>query len=187
MVSLLRRNITDTSSLLPYSVETKNTLHITGTGSFSDKRSLISVGQDILITENIIPSEDTAPLAIISLAENGQGGNIVISGAVTDIHASLIAERGIIGTGATDRQLYIFGSLLTTNVFAEGQCPFFTTSGSTECKKYDVSKLRPDFDNSQPNTQSQHPTAQAAQYTPVVIEQDGRLSSDPPPGLIEIK
>lgn len=111
---------------------------------------------------------------------------------MTDIHASLIAERGIIGTGATDRQLYIFGSLFTTNVFEQGKCPYFassesSTSGSTTCQKYNITQLRKDFDHTASGTHAQHSTAQATPYTPVVIEQNPHLITNPPPGLIEIE
>lgn len=181
---ILRRNTTGiTTSNFAYRVEDTTTLEVRG-GSFDTVQSLIAIGQDVLITENII-TNSTKPLAIIALTENGRGGNIVISGSVTDIHASLIADRGVIGTGATDRQLYIFGSLLTTNVFADGECPFFAQDPD-KCNEYNVSKLRPDFDNSVEETRSISPVAADSPYTPVIIQSNPNLPLDPPPGLIQI-
>ena len=58
-----------------------------------------------------IERDSEHPLAIIALAKDGVGGNIIIEDDVTDIHASLFAEHAVLADtdpGATrEYQLYI--------------------------------------------------------------------------------
>lgn len=80
--------------------------------SFTDKRTLIVIGGDIHITENI--AKRPHPLALIALAdEAGNGGDIIIDPSVTNIDTSLFAEHGITSSGAS--QLALYGSVISAN------------------------------------------------------------------------
>jgi len=130
-------------------------------------------------------------MALIALTRDGQGGNIIIDGDVTDIEASLIAEKGIVGSGAKDKQLYIHGSLISANTYnpmdEEGNitqsCPYFTTQ---ECDQYNIMQLRSDYVDAR-NFGAQSSAARNSRFTPVVVEQDFRVQRDPPPGLVPVE
>ncbi len=70
----------------------ENSIVVNG-GSFSDKKSIVSIGGDITITENILNSSNS-PWAIIALQDaDGNGGKIFIDGSITDIQSTLVAEK----------------------------------------------------------------------------------------------
>lgn len=81
------------------------------------KRSLIVVGENITIKENIFKDPDH-PLSIMALTDSdGNGGNIFIDPSVKDIAASLFAERAIQSSNpsSSDNQLSILGSVVSRN------------------------------------------------------------------------
>jgi hypothetical protein len=154
---------------------------------FDTKRTVIVEGEDVVINRNI-PLQDR-PLAIIVLKDQttGSGGMIRIATGVTDIHATLIAEDTIRGTGSA--QLYIHGSIISNNTLGGAsktprECPYFDNASCTlaKAKRYDLEYLRDTYTNIQANWAT---GATAAKYrdTSIIIEYDPRILSDPPPGL----
>lgn len=91
-IALLSRNRTSYTDV-DYLVETGATL--TGTNIlFNSKRTLITIGQNIVISEDIVKRDH--PLAIIALTDSaGNGGDITIDPSVQNISASLFAEHGV--------------------------------------------------------------------------------------------
>ena len=142
--------------------------------TFSDKRTIIVIGGDITISSNI--SIHDHPLAIIALIDtNNIGGNIIIDWAVTDIHSTLIAEHSITSPVSTS-QLYIHGSMISSNPPQEAiptSCPYFD-SGCTPAD-YDLPGARSEYTISSLSWSSNH--------NPLVIEYDTRLIGDPPPAM----
>lgn len=147
------------------------------------KRTLIVVWKDITITWNIFRQDH--PLAIIALADkDGNGGNITIDPGVTDISASLFAEHALLSSG--NNQLFILGSVVSRNTIWETAakiCPFFVNTSCDEstAKKYDLEKLHEWYTSSSPRATS----SDAAPYPDIslIIEYDGRVQMDPPPGF----
>ena len=146
-------------------------------GTSPQKRTIITRGGDITLSASITGS--ALPLAIIALADvAGVGGSIRIEASVTDIDATLFAEKSVFSTGAN--QLYIHGSVISRNSVSDTQCPYYV-SPCIDPKKYNLQNLRRDFLLT-PGILS---TLLAGKYstTPVIIEYDGRILSDPPPAL----
>lgn len=118
---MMSRNRTSYSDA-PYIVMNGN-FTVTG-GTFDTKRTIIVIGGDISIGANIQKKPDTT--ALIALADSlGNGGSIIIDSSVTDVHTSLVAERGVTSSG--DNQLYIYGSLIASNTFGDAAariCPY---------------------------------------------------------------
>ena len=142
-----------------------------------EKRTIVTVGWDITITGNIAKRD--RPLSIIALADrDGQGWDIIIDPSVTDIHASLFAEKSVKSTGS--RQLYIYGSVISYNTVSDTICPYYI-SVCPNPKIYNLENLRSDFLTT-PGTLS---SGLAGKYStiPLVIEYDGRVLTDPPPIL----
>ena len=144
-VALMTRNRANSYTNAPYEVYEVNTS--IGNSNFDTKQTLVVIGKDIMITEDIDRDSDY-PLAIIALAKDGVGGNIIIADDVTDIHASLFAEHAVLSDptpGAMrEYQLYIGGSLVSGNTLGEttaGICPYYVT-GVCEAQKYDLEELR---------------------------------------------
>ena len=123
-------------------------------GSISGNKTLVVNGWDIYISGNI---RGNGVLGIIALEENGVGGNIYINPGVTDIHASMYADKSLLNyDGSTTdisesqrkNQLYILGSIFSENtlwgmLFTPVQCPFYITScTSSNAWKYDFNVLR---------------------------------------------
>lgn len=176
-VALMMRNRDDYDNA-PYQVYGANT-NMIGNSSFDTKQTMIVIGKDITITENIDRDSDH-PLAIIALAKDGVGGNIIIADTVTDIHASLFAEHAVLSSG--DSQLYIGGSLVSGNTLGEtaaGICPYYVT-GTCNAEEYDLEELRSYTGSTSP---SASPRASEYPGTALIIEYDMRLQTDPPPGL----
>ncbi len=182
-IALLSRNRT-TYTDVDYSVFTGSSLMITD-ASFTDKRTLIVIGGDIHITENI--AKRPHPLALIALTdEAGNGGDIIIDPSVTNIDTSLFAEHGITSSGTS--QFAILGSLISANTVGwasttpETCASFISVCSPVLAAKYDLEKLRPDFDKDT-STKASGPTASTHPWVATIIEYDGRILSDPPPVL----
>lgn len=114
---------------------------------FNHKRVYIAEGGDIVIHTGILMQDH--PLAIIALKDpvTNSGGNIRIATGVTDIHATLIAEGAVIGSGS--RQLYIHGTIISNNSIGGSrkvprECPYFDNNpcNAYRSKKYDLEYLR---------------------------------------------
>jgi hypothetical protein len=175
-IALLSRNRTNYSAadyiVIKWNYEIPTNIWTTDTSN-TPKRTIIIIGGDITIGENIIYRDH--PLAIIALSdENNIWGNIIIKDWVSDIHGTLIAEHAIISIPTTTNQLYIHGSLISANPprdLAPSFCPFFI-SGLCDPSDYDLPKQR----------WYTTPSIGWASYnTPLVIESDTRILSDPPP------
>ncbi len=154
-VALMMRNRENNYANAPYQVYESNT-NITD-AIFADKQTLVVIGADITITESIDRDPDH-PIAIIALAKDGVGGNIIIADGVTDIYASLFAEHAVRSAG--DHQLYIGGSLVSGNTLGEtaaGICPYYVT-GVCDAKLYDLEEMRT-YDGSDTTKAATSPTA----------------------------
>lgn len=131
---------------------------------------------------NNIEKKNDRPLAIIALADSeGNGGNILINSSVTDISASLFAERAVKSDG--DKQLYIYGALVSGNTLGDavaGICPYYIVSCITP-EEYDLEYLR-SYDGI-PSNAAINPRATDYPASSLIIEYDMRLQSDPPVGL----
>jgi hypothetical protein len=182
--TVLSRNRTSTDYTgMPYLIQNGWTLTITG-GTFDDKRTVVVIGGDIHISTGVIYREK--PVAIIALTDSsGDGGNIYIDDTVTDIEASLIAERSVFNSGATTHQLYIHGSVISSNTLGDtvaGICPFYVTNCSpTEAASYDFENFRSSYDGSDPAKQAKSARASSYSTTPLIIEYDMRIQHSPPP------
>lgn len=146
-------------------------------GEFAAKRTIISIGWDITIDENI--DNRTHPLAIIALSDNnGNGGNIKIRWSVTDINSTLIAEHAIISE-VSNSQLYIHGSVISANPPQDvppTSCPYFAP-GCT-LSDYDFPDMRSGYVPPINSSKS------GSLYTsPLIIKIDTRNISDPPPAM----
>lgn len=142
-----------------------------------EKHTMVSVWWDITITSNIMKRD--YPLAIIALTDSsGSGGNIFIDASVTDIHATIIAEKAIRSSWAN--QLYIHGSALSHNTTSDSACPYYI-SPCVNPEYYNLENIRQDF----LTTPWVLSSSLAGKYTtiPLVIEYDGRVLTDPPPIL----
>ncbi len=152
-------------------------------GTFDDKRTIVVIGRNVTISENI--GHKDHPLAIIALADNaGNGGDILINSTVTDIDASLIAEHSVHSSG--DHQLYIHGSVISENTLGDTAariCPYYVSVSCTEIEaaKYDFENLRAGFDGTDNTKKAISATAANYPNTPLIIEYDMRVQSDPPP------
>ncbi len=177
-IALLSRNRT-TYTDVDYTISTGATS--IDNASFANKRSLIVIWADVTINQNI--TKKGRPLSIIVLTDkNGSGGNIHIADAVTDIEASLFSEHSIFSSGSN--QLYIHGSLISANTTGDTVaklCPYYV-SPCVDPEKYDLEKIRPTFDPLI-SIKSSSPTAIIHPWVALIIEYDGRMLSDPPPGL----
>ena len=143
------------------------------------KRTLIVIGGDISIGIDI-PLADH-PIALIALTDmDGNGGDIEIGWAVKDIHASLIAEHGVISS-VSSNQLYIHGSLVSATPArsrAPLECPYYVPTGCI-LGNYDLPGQRDGFATLSDKT-GRYSIWGSLYSTPIVIESDSRLLSDPP-------
>ncbi len=167
---------------------TGSTIHIDA-ASFIGKKSIIVEGANAIIDSNIPLQTGALALIVLTDPRSGSGGQITIASGVTDIHASLIAEHAVTSSGSY--QLYIHGSLISSNTLGWAskmprQCPYFDNLSctSTEAQKYDLEFLRPDYPNVAPHTAFSLLAVQYAE-SPVVLDYDSRLMSDPPPWITQ--
>lgn len=152
--------------------------------SFDTKRTIISIWGDITISTGVI--DRNHPLSIIALTDSGGvGGNIIIDGAVRDIHSSLIAEHAIT-SGISDNQLYIHGLVSSANSpqeIAPTTCPYFVTSCANP-SDYDLPYSRSGMLLQSPVTP--YLSLSGSMFTPpVVIEVDTRITRDPPKVILK--
>lgn len=179
--TLLSRNRSDYTSadyvVYTGSIWNKNIIDT----DFNNRRTIIVIGRDITISENI--SLRDHPLALIALTDtNNQGGNIFISWAVTDIHSTLIAEHGLTSE-ISNKQLYIHGSVVSANPPRETKpttCPYYHLVACT-ASDYDLPDQRSGFTASSPATDQS--LSGSLYVNPLIIVADTRLISDPPPTL----
>ena len=176
-------------------------------------RSLVVIGGDIFIDTGITFPDNTPPHAIVAMKNDAwKWGNIYIRGDVTKIHSSLIAEgslysaRRLAGawvfynadhtsiTSLPNYQLYVKWSIVSHNTIgwawlsSAPKCPY-TESACTyeQSLRYDMNYFR-DFQTwaiVAPDTVANHRGYPVTEYNDksIVIEYDGRITSDPPPLL----
>lgn len=143
--SILQRNrsSTDTYTGLPYIIYSGN--HTITQSDFDNRQSIIVIGGDITISEDI-RNTTHKPLAIIARSdENGNGGMISIAPNVKIIQAGIFSEKSIQSSG--NNQLYIFGTLISANTMGDTTaqiCPYHHMGACTEgdAKSYDLEYLR---------------------------------------------
>ena len=160
---------------------------------FDTKRSIFIIGSDATISEDILNSTDT-PFAIVALKDTTwKWGQIFIDTNVTDIHATLVAEKAILANSPSAKQLFINGSLYTFNttsgsVMNPPICPYFIAQwdcSPSTAKQYDLVKFRefvpfpPMSDLSKTSTLANSVYSGSA----FVIQYDERVVQDPPPGF----
>lgn len=146
--------------------------------SYVSKQAIIVVNHDFTIDTNWWSKTDS-PRAIIVI-----GGDVKIDSGVQTIYASIFTDHGIKASASSDKQLYIYGTLIsgntigTTAKLANTVCPDFLTSCTEQQKKdYDLNFLR---------SGSSNPVAPLSSEYSLVIEYNPKLTSDPPPGFKKI-
>lgn len=173
----------------PYTIDA-HTLWPPMTGIGKAKRTIVIIGSDIQITENI--AKWTSPYALIALTDSqGRGGNITIWAHVTDITSTLIAEHGIVSE-TSEYQLTIEGSMVSANPARDIPpltCPYYIETCPSPLP-YDLPGKRMGFIGlsvaDRPSKVSTlHPESAPYEKIPVVIMGDTRLISDPPPLLLK--
>lgn len=183
-IALLERNRTDYSTV-PYLIVRGD--YTIGDWAFDEKRSIIVLGWDITIAKNI-PKRDS-PLVIIALSDEWwDGGIVTIAEDVTDINASIITDRHVTSSG--DHQLYILGSIISSNTLwdtAAHICPYYGTSacGTAEAMTYDLENIRKWYTELADKTGKSALNHRALEYpsTSLIMESDPRITRNPPPGL----
>lgn len=160
---------------------------------FDTKRSIFIIGNDVTIGEDIM-NTTSHPFAIVALKDSAwNGGQIFIDTDVTDIHATLVAEKAILANSPSTKQLYLNGSLYTFNTTSGSVvnppiCPYFIAKWDcslSTAKQYDLVKFR-EFVPFPPSTDlSKTSTLANSVYSgsAFVIQYDERIVQDPPPGL----
>lgn len=105
-----------------------------------------------------------------------------------NIALSLFAEHAIQSSG--DNQLSILGSLVSRNTMGETLaqiCPFFVTNScdASTAKLYDLEKIREGYAKLSDKSGHTATLGRATDFphTAVIIEYDGRVMRDPPPGF----
>lgn len=99
------------------------------------------------------------------------GGNIKIAGDVTNIHATLIAEKSILGADDNKKnQLAIIGSIMADNICKD--------ENNDAC----LGNLRKDFNFADATTSKK---AKNFERNPdkIIIQYNPNIQSNPPPGL----
>lgn len=79
-------------------------VEVTGRNDIEGQKTLIVVGGNVYIKGNIRNTDNTSSdlLGIVVLADTaGNGGNIYIDPVVTDIHATLYAEKSLLSYNAS--------------------------------------------------------------------------------------
>lgn len=189
VTSILKRNREDTDSYtdVPYKIYVWD--HTLRQSDFTSKRSIIVIGGDITIDEDI-KNTTGSPLAIIARSDDlGHGGMITIGPNVKKIEAGIFAEKSIRSSG--DNQLHIVGTLISANTMGDttaGICPYHETMcNQAIAKEYDLEYLREGYLSHAPWDRSTHrdPNNISTKHEeyPLIIEYDMRLVTDPPPGI----
>ncbi len=207
-VGLLTRNLSDSQKNWTLVGDKKfyiNQTSVTNASVLgSDTRSLIVVGNDLIINTNIINSSNP-PKGIIVLRDNdGKGGNIYVSSWVTRIDAVIFAE-GTVYSGESEgqkyndtpseivslpeRQLYIVGALISRNTIwgasqsaTEVLCPYNESCTFADATKYDLNYFRGFQASGRTDPNRAYKDMTLDDYS-LIIEIDTRAISDPPPGF----
>lgn len=168
-IAYLKRNI-DSWNAQNYKITDWNITF--STDKQGNIRSYISLGGDIIIDEDI-NFDPSVPVTFIALSRNWSGGNIKISGDVTNINAFLIAEKEISETdgSAKTNQLAIIGSVMASNLCSDENNP--------ECFK----NLRKDFDFKNINGNSRKASGFSSNMNKIIIQYNPYIKTNPPPGL----
>ena len=144
-------------------------------------------------------------LGIIILEdENGVGWNLYIDPSVTEISATIYADKSLISyngseeiwsgaaTSQLKNQLYIFGTLFTENTIWGSvnpyRCPYYIDESNCDfntAKKFDLNFTRRYFiqENGNPYDwgQSYYPDSSAYYEYPMIIEYNPNIQNTPPP------
>ena len=176
-------------------------------------RSLVVIGGDIFIDTGVTFPANTPPHALVAMKNDAwKWGDIYIRGDVTKVYSSLIAEGTIYSarrsggvwvlynadhngiTSLPNYQLYVKWSIVSHNTIgwawlsSAPKCPY-TENACTydQSLRYDMNYFR-DFQTwaiVTPDTIANHRGYPVTQYNDksIVIEYDGRITSDPPPLL----
>lgn len=167
-VAYLSRNFTNNSGA-NYKIFTTDTT-LTNSDIQPNIRAYIAIGGNITINTNLTGS--TSPVAVIALAKGTTGGNIKISGNVTDIHASLVAEKSILGDTHKNNQLYILGSVLADNL------------GKPAAEANSFQAIRSGFTMTNPaHKKSQTLPGGDEVSDKIILEYNPAIRTNPPPGL----
>ena len=176
-----------------------------------DTKATIVVYGDITISSDYTVGATILPRAIIALKDaDGNGGNISIKNSVSRLDTSLIAEKSLLSgdpsgtlyytdlsnaTGVLDKQLYVYGSIISLNTIGWASIP-----GAPVCpQSIDACSgsvpLRYDFEHFRYyRGASPAPLARSAAGLSIedkkasfIIEYDSRITTNPPPGLAPIR
>lgn len=188
-------------------LKTKTYSSIKSIYTLATTRSLVIVGGDLYIDEDILNSTWYSKWIIVLKNENNIGGNIYVHRDVKHIQATIFAEWTIYSgensstiyndsaselTSLPDKQLYIEWSFLSRNTIwwaskskSESICPYNSNCNFVEAIEYDLNYFRAFDTGSTSNrayTKSGAPDDSLDEYS-LVIEYDSRVLSDPPPGF----
>ncbi len=205
--TVIYENTGGTISLVRYSDTTFRNLGL------DSVRSIIVLWANVYIDESVLtPIGDTRPRTIIVLPnDNWIGGNIFIDGSVTKIQSSLVAGGSIFSAyfppatqtdyiyyntdasstaGLPDRQLYVFGSIISHNSLGGSTpqggstyvCPYIEVNCTRQTAiRYDFNYFR-DY---QKNPAKRGYIDSRFDDWSLVIEYNPLLVRDPPPGLTQ--
>lgn len=212
-LALLTRNISDTDLSDELGTRTnllvKKNQDIDGTVPGwiwpSNKKTLVTIGGDVLLSSPTVGYDTDPTRAIIALKdENGNGGNIVIGEDVKRIYGFLYAEWSIysgekrsgqiwsyVESGALNipaNQLYLRGALISKNTIwwalqDPSVCPVVINNCTqTGSQIYDLNYFRT-YDPGDPaqwSTPYSDPRFDTASF---IIDYNQSLVTDPPPGI----
>lgn len=177
--------------------------------TMNDLRSLIVVGWDISIDQDLTSDTENPRWIIVLKDSNGNGGNIYVSSGVTRIDANIFAEGTLYSgewagniyndtsseiTNLPPKQLYIVWSLSSRNTIGGASifplvCPYNTICNtSVDATQYDLEYFR----NYQPlDTTNLEYTSDPDRAYPdetydaysIIIETDRNSITNPPPGF----
>ena len=173
-----RTNFDDADVLIVQGNYTLDNNELIGSIWKKAKRTIIITGGTLYINANIDLLDH--PVSLISLtSNNNQGWNIRIAWNVTDIHALLVAEHAVMSENSNS-QLYVHGAIISANApreIAPSSCPYFAPLWCVK-SDYDLPASRSSY--ASPVNAS---IGWATYVTPIVVEWDARVTTDPPPGF----
>ncbi|GAB0174789.1 MAG: hypothetical protein HHAS10_06680 [Candidatus Altimarinota bacterium] len=172
------------------------------------KKSIIVMGNDVILGQTQIGLDTDSNHAIIALKDsNGSGGNIIIKDLVGRIYSFLYAEGSIysgekvgsqiipyVGSGVWNipgNQLYIKGSMISKNTIGGSLqsppvCPVVIQNCSVaDAQVYDFDYFRT-YDSADITQKNVPYNDSRFSNASVVIEFNQELNSKPPPGLQSI-
>lgn len=181
-------------------------VELSPSSEYTGRKTILVIGKDLYITNNIITSNITNNLWIIVLKDkNGNGGNVYIDPDVTQIHATIFSDKSLMSY--TDilwelwwwtsqytlrNQLYIKWSVFSENTIGGSKatppiCPYYVDTFLCtweEAQKYDINYLRRYYldDSGNPvNWWIQVFTTSPKNQYPVIFEYNPSIQSFPPP------